>query len=75
MGFAAPVLDWFQQRAGGFGEVADLMLCSRSISRGLTSRRNLERVIDQHRTGKWNGGELLWALLSLEFWRTEVLEQ
>lgn len=66
MGFGVPLEAWFR------GPLRDLLrdhLFSASfLSRGITQRKGLEALVDEHDRGRRNNAEFLWVLLVLELW-------
>ncbi len=72
-GFAAPVDYWL---ANDLREmVDDLLNESRTRSRGLFRPKVVQRVVDEHRTGKKDWSMQIWQLLTLELWMQNFLDQ
>ena len=69
MGFPVPIKEWMQ---GGVVRefVADILLSSASLNRGVYSRSALERMI----TVPGVGGRQLWGALSLELWHLKFID-
>jgi asparagine synthase (glutamine-hydrolysing) len=66
MGFPVPFGMW---TAGGWNDVArDVLLDRRARERGVTNPIEVERLLDEHRSGARRGGDAIWALLNLELW-------
>ncbi len=65
-GFAVPIDRWF--RGPLLGLLKDTLLDSRARSRGIFDPRAVERLIDEHVRSVWNWQHELWALLWLELW-------
>jgi asparagine synthase (glutamine-hydrolysing) len=73
MGFEIPLDDWFR---GPLSElIHDLLLSDSSRVRQFLRREPLQRLADQHESGKVAHGHRLWALLMLELWQRSVVEQ
>jgi asparagine synthase (glutamine-hydrolysing) len=70
-GFAAPVASWFR---GELRSVAsEVLLDSKTMSRGIFSRVGVENMLEEHTSGRVNHGDHIWELLVLELWfRTYV---
>ena len=66
MGFPVPFAHW---RRGRWNVGAsDVLLHRRSRERGLIDTRALEGLLRDHRDGRRNDGDAIWALLNLELW-------
>jgi asparagine synthase (glutamine-hydrolysing) len=73
MGFAIPIDTWF---AGELQPMArETLLSQRARERELFAPASVERLILDHASGREKHGYRLWALLCLELWFTEVVEQ
>lgn len=73
MGFAIPIDTWF---AGELQPMArETLLSRRARERGLFDPASVERLISDHVSGREKHGYRLWALLCLELWFKEVVEQ
>ncbi len=70
-GFAAPVASWFR---GELKDVArDVLLDSKTMSRGIWSQNGVRTMLAEHTSGRINHGDHIWELLMLELWfRTYV---
>lgn len=66
MGFGAPIDVWFQRKFEGLAR--DTLLSSRSLSRGLFKKAYVERILDDHASGRQLHHTRIWALLMLELW-------
>ena len=66
MGFPVPFAGWAAD--GWNGVIRDVLLDRRARERGLTNAAAVERLIDDHRSGRRRGGDEIWALLNLELW-------
>ena len=66
MGFPVPFAQWMQ---GNWNAVAqDVLLDRRTQQRGLMNAGAVTALLQDHRTGRRNGGDAIWALLNLELW-------
>lgn len=68
IGFATPSADWLRASS-------DLLSLLTANSRSATyiDQRLMTRLVDEHRTGRADRGELLWTLLALEVWLRECV--
>jgi asparagine synthase (glutamine-hydrolysing) len=72
MGFGIPINQWF---AGDLQPMTrDVLLSKTARARGFFKPAAVERLIDDHVSGRELHGYRLWALLCLELWFTEVVE-
>ena len=71
MGFGIPLGPWFRKDLKKFWE--DHVLSPEALARGYFNRTALERMWEQHQTGKRDHGYRLWALLMLELWHRQYL--
>ena len=67
MGFPVPFGRW---RPGRWNGVArEVLLDRRTRERGIVdSAAVVERLLDEHRAGRRDAGDAIWALLNLELW-------
>jgi len=72
-GFAVPVSSWLR-RGGALGSYVDLLVEPGSKSRDYFEKTRLQRIIDDHRDGARDHGEILWALVNLELWMRIMAE-
>ena len=71
-GFGIPLDDWMR---GSLGVMAkDLMLCRTARIRSYTNVGALERLFQDHESGRLSIGRRLWCLLMLELWNRHVVE-
>jgi asparagine synthase (glutamine-hydrolysing) len=72
-GFSVPLNKWFR------GELApwarEILLDPRTLGRKLFRREGIERLLDQHLSGRVDHGPRIWALLTLEFWFRQFVDQ
>jgi asparagine synthase (glutamine-hydrolysing) len=66
MGFPVPFGQWM--RGGWNRAAADVLLDRRARERGLFKPTAVASLLDDHRSGRRNGGDAIWALLNLELW-------
>jgi len=72
MGFPVPVGAWLR---GPFHTVADeYVIGERATARGLFNPESLRRLVEEHRSGRVDHSEQLWALLNLELWQRTFLD-
>jgi len=72
-GFGLPLDHWLRTDLSGY--CRDLLLDSRTLSRGILIRRGVEELLAQHQEGRANREEPLWALMMLEHWLRAALDQ
>lgn len=73
MGFGVPIDLWFKD---GFDELAaDVLLDGRLEARGIFAGPFVERMIDDHRSGRRANHYRLWALVMLELWFRMWIDQ
>jgi len=72
-GFSVPLEDWFRHELRELAE--DLLLDTRSVSRGYFRPRVVKRLLDEHVTGVRAWNEQLWNLLMLELWHRMFIDQ
>jgi asparagine synthase (glutamine-hydrolysing) len=66
MGFPVPFARWMRD---GWNDVAsDVLLDRRSRERGLVDTAAVTTLLRDHRDGRRQGGDAIWALLNLELW-------
>jgi asparagine synthase (glutamine-hydrolysing) len=66
MGFPVPFSDWMR---GPWNAVArDVLLDRRTRERGLLDPAAVSALLQDHGSGRRNGGDAIWALLNLELW-------
>jgi asparagine synthase (glutamine-hydrolysing) len=71
-GFAAPIDYWLAQDLKEM--VDDLLSPSRIRSRGLFRPESIQRLIDEHRTGRRDWSMQIWQFLTLELWMQTFLD-
>ena len=66
MGFPVPFARWMR---GGWNATAqDVLLDGRTRQRGLMNAGAVAALLRDHRAGRRDGGDAIWALLNLELW-------
>jgi asparagine synthase (glutamine-hydrolysing) len=66
MGFAVPLGSWFRGKLKNYWQ--DNCLSQKALSRGYFNPTAIDRLWQQHQSGKFDHGYKLWALLVLELW-------
>ncbi len=66
MGFPVPFGPW--TRGAWHGVVRDVLLDRRTRERGVIDTAAVDALLRDHRDGRRNGGDAIWALLNLEIW-------
>jgi asparagine synthase (glutamine-hydrolysing) len=69
-GFSPPDSNWY--RGPNLNYIEEILLDGRTLSRGWFEPRELQRVMEEHSTGRANRRLLIWSLLCLE-WLQRVL--
>jgi asparagine synthase (glutamine-hydrolysing) len=67
-GFGVPLPEWF--RASGPMAVLLQEVVGSDALRDLLEPAALRSIIDEHRSGAWDHGDLLWGIVNLGLWRT-----
>jgi asparagine synthase (glutamine-hydrolysing) len=65
-GFSAPDQSWYQGPLMAY--IKSVLFDRRTRARGFFQEAFIERVLDEHLSGKVNHRLLIWSLLSFEFW-------
>ncbi len=65
-GFSPPDQSWYMQKLVKY--IKSLILSERSLDRGYFYREYIEKVLEEHISGKVNHRLLIWSLLSFEWW-------
>ena len=66
MGFGVPVGAWFRGELRGV--IRDLLLAPDARYRHMLDGAFVERLLDQHLSGRVNAGPQLWTLMCFERW-------
>jgi asparagine synthase (glutamine-hydrolysing) len=72
MGFGVPISVWFRKELKPL--LYDILLSQRALDRGIFSQQELERLISEHLSQKWDHSYRLWNLLCLELWQRAYLD-
>jgi len=72
MGFGVPVGEWFRGSLREF--LQDMILSERSRQRGYFNPQAVQALLENHVARKADHGTQLWALLMLEMWHREFLD-
>ncbi len=73
MGFGVPLEHWFRGQLREM--VYDLLLDRRSIQRGYFKKEFVQRILDEHVSGRWNWQYQIYNLLMLELWHREFIDK
>ena len=73
MGFGVPIGRWF--RGAWQAYVSDLLLDPVSLGRGYFREEALRGLLEAHEAGKVDARFQLWALMSLELWHRQFIDQ
>ncbi|MEW5723049.1 MAG: asparagine synthase (glutamine-hydrolyzing) [Thermodesulfobacteriota bacterium] len=65
-GFSAPDQSWYMQHLVEY--IRKTILTERSLARGYFNKEFLERILEEHISGRTNHRLLIWSLLSFEWW-------
>jgi asparagine synthase (glutamine-hydrolysing) len=71
-GFGVPIGDWFRGELRGLA--ADVLLDGRVRERGQLRPPAVERLLDEHVSGRAEHGHRLWCLVMLELWQRVHVE-
>lgn len=71
-GFGAPIREWFRAELGKLFE--EHVLRSTMVSRDLFDYDLIKRMLDEHRSSKYDWSFHLWALLNLSLWYERWIE-
>ncbi|HWE97061.1 MAG TPA: asparagine synthase-related protein [Tepidisphaeraceae bacterium] len=66
MGFAVPIGDWFRGELRGM--LRDHLFAANSFAAGHFNRPVVERLVEEHESGRMDHSQRLYALLMLELW-------
>ena len=73
MGFGVPIDRWFRDDCREF--VREILLAPRALQRGYFKAGVIERMLDDHQTGRVDYAYRLYALLMLELWHQEYVDR
>jgi asparagine synthase (glutamine-hydrolysing) len=72
MGFPVPTGRWMAGRWNSV--VREVLLDPRTQQRSITQPAAVRRLLDEHRAGRRQAGDALWALLNLELWHRTFID-
>jgi asparagine synthase (glutamine-hydrolysing) len=73
MGFGVPIGQWFRE---DLRDVArDVLLSQTAAERGYFRKEAVQRLLDQHIEGREDHAQRLWALLMLELWHRQFIDE
>ena len=72
-GFGVPVSQWFREDLRG--TAADVLLDASTRRRGQFRPDAVERLLDDHTSGRADHGERIWSLFMLELWQRRYLDE
>src|SRR5439155_14688615 len=73
MGFGVPLVDWFRDDLRDWAY--DVILDQESLARGYFKADYLRQTLDRHVAGLEDASPRIWALLVLELWHREFVDQ
>jgi asparagine synthase (glutamine-hydrolysing) len=73
MGFGIPIDHWFRNELKDL--LHDSLLDETARSRGIFNPNTVQRLIDDHQSGRWDHSYRLWNLVCLEQWQRTFLDQ
>ncbi len=71
-GFGIPLQGWFRGQLTSYAR--EMLLDTRTLSRGYFDRPALETVLDDHENGRFDHGHLIYALISFELWNRVFID-
>jgi asparagine synthase (glutamine-hydrolysing) len=72
-GFMFPIAYWF--RTTLFGFISPVLTNSHFVKTGLFKKAAVERLLEEHRTNRYDHHVRLWMLLNLELWHQIYIEK
>jgi asparagine synthase (glutamine-hydrolysing) len=72
-GFSVPLNRWFRQELAEWSR--QILLDPATVNRKLFRREGLERLLNDHQSGRMNHGIRIWALITLEMWFRTFVDQ
>jgi asparagine synthase (glutamine-hydrolysing) len=73
MGFGVPVSRWI--RGDLRDHVYEVLLDRRTLHRGYFEKQGIERLLEEHRSLRYDHSAKIWALLFLEIWFRVFIDQ
>jgi asparagine synthase (glutamine-hydrolysing) len=71
-GFMLPIAYWFRTEL--FALISQMLENSYFVSEGWFRRDSIQRLLDEHRNGRYDHHVRLWLLLTLELWHQIYIE-
>jgi asparagine synthase (glutamine-hydrolysing) len=71
-GFSVPLESWFRGRLTDYAR--EVLLDSRTVSRGYLNRSALENILNEHQTGRAAHGRLIFGLITFELWNRVFID-
>ena len=72
-GFTPPDQTWYKGRSLAY--IRELILGPRAVARGYFQPVYLEKILDDHVSGKRNNRFLIWSLMSFEWWNRLFIDR
>ena len=72
MGFGVPLDYWFRGELRDY--IRDILLSQRHLERGYFRREAVEKLVENHVTGRVNAQYSIWNLLMLELWHRAQID-
>ncbi|MBF0327719.1 MAG: asparagine synthase (glutamine-hydrolyzing) [Nitrospirae bacterium] len=72
MGFGVPLDYWFRNELKDMAY--DTLLGRQCVERGYFHKEYIQRILDEHVSGKWNWQNHIWSLLMLELWHQTFID-
>ena len=72
-GFSAPERAWYKGKLMNY--IKKTLLHKKTLERGYFNKRYIEKIIEEHISGKINHRLLIWSLLSFEWWNRIFLDK
>ncbi|MBN1384052.1 MAG: asparagine synthase (glutamine-hydrolyzing) [Elusimicrobia bacterium] len=73
MGFGIPIGKWFKTDWKNYFK--ETVMSEKAVNRGYFKKESLERLFNEHVSGKRNHGYRMWALLMLELWHKVYIDK
>jgi len=71
-GFSAPDATWY--RGASMNYIREVLQDEKTLARGLFDRKQVEKILDEHSSGRSNHRLLIWSLLCLEWLQRVMLD-
>jgi asparagine synthase (glutamine-hydrolysing) len=73
-GFGVPLSKWLRDD-NSLGQYLDLITDSTCANRGLFKMQNIRKLVDKHRDGTADHGDILWELINFELWHRIFIDR